>query len=87
MDNKKGFLSVFQVFQDKDNYFENLSKADFARQIILKQIMVIVVFAFVYGLVMGAYNSFAQALVSGIKLPLLFMLVWSPYCMPPFTLV
>ena len=67
-------LSVFKVFQHSDEYFEMLSNTEFSRKFVLKQVMFILLFTFLYGIVMGSYNGFLQSLVTGIKVPCLIFL-------------
>lgn len=67
-------LSVFKVFQHSDEYFEMLSNTEFSRKFVLKQVLFILLFTFLYGIVMGSYNGFLQSLVTGIKVPCLIFL-------------
>jgi len=77
---------IFKVFQDKEAYFESLSSDNKSKGITLKQIGVIFLFAFVYGMIMGSYNSFLQALVSGLKVPVLLFLALF-ICFPAFYVI
>jgi len=67
-------LSVFKVFQHSDEYFEMLSNTEFSRKFVLKQVLFILLFTFLYGIVMGSYNGFLQSIVTGIKVPCLVFL-------------
>lgn len=67
-------LSVFKVFQHDDEYFELLSNSEFSRKYVVKQILFILVFSLIYGIVMGSYNGYLQSLVTGIKMPCLIFL-------------
>lgn len=67
-------LSIFKVFQHSDEYFEMLSDTGYSRKYVLKQILVIFLFSFLYGIVMGSYNGFLQSMVTGIKIPCLIFL-------------
>jgi len=67
-------LSVFKVFQHSDEYFEMLSNTEFSRKFVLKQVLFILLFTFLYGIVMGSYNGFLQSLVTGLKVPCLIFL-------------
>jgi hypothetical protein len=67
-------LSIFKVFQNSDEYFEILSDSEFSRKYVIKQVLSILLFAFIYGIVMGSYNGFLQGLVTGIKVPSLILL-------------
>jgi len=68
-------MELFKVFQNRDEYFELLSQGKYSKSFLFKQIGTILLFSFVYGIVMGSYNSFFQALVTGIKVPALITLV------------
>lgn len=77
---------IFQVFQDKEAYFESLSNGKETSSITLKQIGIIFLFAFMYGMIMGSYNSFLQAVVSGVKVPMLLFLALF-ICFPAFYVI
>jgi hypothetical protein len=67
-------LSIFKVFQHSDDYFELLSNPEFSRKYVVKQVLFILIFSCIYGLVMGSYNGYLQSLVTGIKMPCLIFL-------------
>lgn len=67
----KSNQSIFKVFQHSDEYFEMLSDNEFSRKYIVKQVLAILLFTFIYGIVMGSYNGPMQSLVAGIKIPCL----------------
>jgi len=67
-------LSIFKVFQHSDEYFEQLSNSEFSRRYVVKQVLFILIFSFIYGIVMGSYNGYLQSLVTGIKMPSLIFL-------------
>jgi hypothetical protein len=67
-------LSVFKVFQQSDEYFEILSDSGFSKKYVTKQVLFILLFSFIYGIVMGGYNGFIQSLITGIKVPCLIFL-------------
>jgi hypothetical protein len=66
--------SVFKVFQNSDEYFEILSDSEFSKKYVTKQILFILLFSAIYGIVMGSYNGFLQSMVTGIKIPCLIFL-------------
>jgi hypothetical protein len=70
----KANLSIFKVFQQNDEYFEILSDSDFSKKYVVRQILFILLFSFIYGIVMGSYNGFLQSIVTGIKIPCLIFL-------------
>jgi hypothetical protein len=66
--------SVFKVFQSSDEYFEILSDSEYSRKYLIKQILFILLFSFIYGIVMGSYNGLLQSMVTGVKIPCLIFL-------------
>jgi len=48
-------LPIFKVFQHSEEYFEMLSDNTFSRKYVFKQMLFILLFTFVYGIVMGLY--------------------------------
>lgn len=65
---------IFKVFQHSEEYFEMLSDSEYSRKYVFKQILFILIFTFIYGIVMGSYNGFLQGIVTGAKLPCLIFL-------------
>jgi hypothetical protein len=51
-----------------------LSDNSFSRKYVLKQMLFILLFTFIYGIVMGSYNGFMQSMITGIKIPCLIFL-------------
>jgi hypothetical protein len=76
---------VFQIFQNKESFFGEIQKANSSRLILL-QLLIICVFAFLYGAVMGSYHSFIQSLVAGIKVFVLFLSTVI-LCFPSFFII
>lgn len=66
--------TIFKVFQHSDEYFEKLNDPELSGKYVLKQVLFILLFSFIYGVVMGSYNGILQSLVTGIKLPCLIFL-------------
>jgi hypothetical protein len=66
--------SIFKAFQNSDEYYEMLSDPQNSRKYVFKQMMFILLFSFLYGIVMGSYNGILQSLVTGIKIPSLIAL-------------
>ena len=66
--------SIFKAFQRSDEYFEMLSDPEHAGKFVIKQLLYILVFSSLYGIVMGSYNGVLQSLVTGIKVPCLIAL-------------
>lgn len=71
MEKTSGLLEVFKIFQNTESYFEERTK-DHSRRLILNQLLIICVFTFIYGIVMGSYHGFLQSVVAGFKVTFLF---------------
>lgn len=67
-------LSIFKVFQHNDEYFEILNDPGQSGKYVIRQMLLILLFSFLYGVVMGSYNGFLQSVVTGIKVPCLIFL-------------
>ncbi len=76
---------VFNVFQDKESFFEEIDHKQ-SNQLIYKQILIICLFGFIYGIVMGSYHSFLQAIVAGLKVMILFITSLL-ICFPSFFII
>ena len=85
----KKSLSLFEHFpslQDSDSFFKKIIDQEKAGTRILNQLLLLLLFTFIYGLVMGAYHSTLQAVVAGLKVALLFTLALL-ICVPAFFIV
>jgi hypothetical protein len=79
-------IDFFPSFQNKDEYFQKITQEkDFTKRII-NFCFLICFFSFIYGLVMGSYHSFMQAIAAGVKVPLLFSLA-IVICFPAFYII
>jgi len=76
---------VFQVFQNKDSFFGEIQKTK-SNRLIMTQIFIICLFAFLYGVVMGSYHSLTQSVVAGIKVIILFLSTII-LCFPSFFII
>ena len=72
MEKISGFIEVFKIFQNPESYFEERNEEQ-SRRLILNQVLIICVFTFLYGNVMGSYHSFLQSVVAGFKVTSLFL--------------
>lgn len=79
-------IEFFRDFQDKDNFFEKLTSDEDTLSKVVSQYFLLNVCSFLYGVVMGSYNGFRQAISSGIKVPLLFSLALL-VCFPAFFVI
>lgn len=71
MKNASGLIEVFKIFKNAESYFEERDK-DQSRRLIWNQLIIICVFTFLYGIVMGSYHSILQSIVAGFKVTFLF---------------
>jgi hypothetical protein len=71
---KTNETSIFKAFQRSDEYFEMLNDPEHSRKYAVRQMVYILLFSFLYGIVMGSYNGILQSLVTGIKIPSLILL-------------
>jgi hypothetical protein len=65
---------IFKVFQHNEEYYEILNDPEHSRKYVIKQVLFIFLFSFLYGIVMGSYNGLLQSFVTGIKVPCLILL-------------
>jgi hypothetical protein len=72
MEKKSGLIEVFRIFQNTESYFDERNKEQ-SKKLILNQLLIICVFTFLYGVVMGSYHSFLQSLAAGLKVTFLFL--------------
>jgi hypothetical protein len=72
MKNSTGIMEVFKIFQNTESYFNERNNQQSTR-LIINQILVICVFTFIYGVVMGSYHTFIQSIVAGLKVIVLFL--------------
>jgi len=85
MQNSNGWMEVFRIFQNTESYFNERDKNQ-SRKLILHQVLIICLFTFVYGAVMGSYHGVLQSLVSGIKVIVLFLCTLV-ICFPSFFVI
>ncbi len=84
--NKLPFQSAFEVLKERDAHFEKVNVGSYPTNIYWAQIILISIFVFAYGLLMGSYNGVLQALSSGVKLWALIFLTLL-ICFPSFYIV
>lgn len=74
-DKRSGSLAeLVASFQDREAFLESLTSEEGSWTRHLHAVFLMVLLSGFYGLVMGGYNGWMQALASGVKLPLLFLL-------------
>lgn len=87
MKKKELFISqLFPTLQNKDEFYQRLIEEKEPFKKIIASYILIVIMSFVYGIVMGGYHSLAQAIASGIKVPILFSIVLI-ICFPAFFII
>jgi len=87
MDIKKIFTFEFlPTVQNRDNYFEKITEDKKPFKRILSLYLLLNVFSCLYGIVMGSFHSFPQALAAGLKVPILFSLALI-ICFPAFFVI
>ncbi len=79
-------FEFFPTFQNRDELFHTLIQDENPVRKILSQYLLMNIFSFLYGIVMGSYHSLTQALAAGIKVPLLFSLALL-ICFPAFFII
>ncbi len=85
MKNSNGVKEVFQIFQNKESFFSEINIRQ-SNMLILNQILIISLFAFLYGVVMGSSHSLIQAVVAGLKIIVLFLSTVI-ICFPSFFII
>ncbi|MBN2412396.1 actin-binding WH2 domain-containing protein [candidate division KSB1 bacterium] len=86
MKDKLFSMEFLSALQEKDELFDKLSQKDFALKKIISFYLLLVIFLFIYGIVMGSYNGFLQAISSGFKVPVMFTLEII-ICFPAFFII
>lgn len=85
MEKQNRIKEVFKIFKNTESYFDERNKVE-SNKLILSQILVICVFTFIYGVVMGSYHSFIQSMAAGLKVIFLFLLTLL-ICFPSFFVI
>lgn len=80
------FGEAFEVLKDREAYLRKVTEETYSKNIIVGQILLMCLFTFFYGLIMGSYNSMTQALISGVKLWMLYTMTLV-ICFPSFYIV
>ena len=73
-------------FQDREESITSAIDDSDVGQKILNQSVLLVALAFFYGIIMGCYNGFFQAVSSAVKMPVLFVLLIL-ICFPAFYVI
>ncbi len=79
-------FEFFPKLQNKEEFFEKLTRPQDASRRILNQYLLLCFFSFLYGIVMGSFHGLLQALASGVKVSVLFSLALL-ICFPAFFII
>ncbi|MBM4177111.1 MAG: hypothetical protein FJ213_13215 [Ignavibacteria bacterium] len=79
-------FSLLPSFQNKEEYFEKLIDEKYSVIKIVNLLLLMILFSFLYGVAVGSYHSFAQAVAAGIKIPVLFLLALI-ICLPALFII
>jgi hypothetical protein len=74
-------LVIERILRDRDGVWRDIHRESNINQLIIQMLASTAVANFFYGAVLGASNSFLQALASAVKLPILFLLTLA-ICLP-----
>jgi hypothetical protein len=79
-------FEFFPTLQNREEFFQKITQETNFLPKIANQYLLLNLFSFLYGIVMGSYHSFLQAVVAGVKLAVLFSLVIL-ICFPAFFII
>jgi len=77
---------LFPTLHNRDEFFQKLTDPKGAAGKIFNQFVLLCLFAFFYGVIMGCYHGVAQAAAAGVKVIVLFTLVIA-VCFPAFFII
>jgi len=83
---KKGGFSIADLLpslQNKEEFFEKIAREEDIGSRIWHMSWLLIGLTFFYGMIMGCYSGFLQALTAGVKVPILFFLSLL-ICFPAF---
>jgi hypothetical protein len=83
---KLSFTDLLPGLYNKDEFFEEIFHDSKSWSRIWRLIVLFILLTFIYGIIMGCYSGFLQALTAGIKVPILFILSLL-ICYPAFFLL
>ena len=79
-------FNYLPTFQNRDDYFEKLLKEPNPAGRLVSLFIMLNLFSFLYGIVMGSFHSFYQALAAGVKVAVMFDLAIL-ICFPAFFII
>ena len=84
--NKILSFEYFPSLNNTEEFFRKITAEEGAGRRILNQLLLLSLFAFLYGVIMGSYHSLLQAVVAGLKVSVLFSLTLL-ICFPAFFII
>jgi hypothetical protein len=79
-------LEFFPSLNNTEEFFQKITADENVGKRILNQHVLMSFLAFIYGVIMGSYHSFAQAIMAGFKVSVLFTLALL-ICFPAFFII
>jgi hypothetical protein len=79
-------MRYFPSFRDNEELFQEITDPKGAVSRVLNQLLLLGFYSSLYGVVMGSYHGVAQAIASGVKVPILFALALV-ICFPAFFII
>ncbi len=79
-------FNFFRTFQNREEFFKRITDETDSFRRIVNLYLLLIIFSFFYGIVMGSYHSFLQAIAAAVKVPVLFSLVLL-ICFPAFFII
>ena len=80
------FARLLPSLQNNEEYFEMIAHDEHPGRRIIQMTLLFTGLTFFYGIIMGCYSGFLQALTAGVKVPLMFFLSLI-VCFPAFFLL
>jgi hypothetical protein len=80
------FVRLLPSLQNNEEYFEMIAREEHPWRRIIQMIFLFTGLTFFYGVIMGCYSGFLQALTAGVKVPVMFFLSLL-VCFPAFFLL
>lgn len=79
-------FEFFPTLSNREEFYKKITQKEGATARIINQFLMFILFSFLYGIVMGCYHSFAQAMVAGAKVSFMFIAVLV-ICFPAFFII
>ncbi|HBC46402.1 MAG TPA: actin-binding WH2 domain-containing protein [candidate division Zixibacteria bacterium] len=79
-------LENYPTLSNSEAFFNKIVSEESAAVRLFNQLVPLLIFLFLYGLVMGAYQGLLQSVISAFKLPILFILALL-ICFPAFFII